>query len=274
MHIDDSCSSRSRAVRRAGDSDLGRCDHRRGVGDRDVQPVADARRDAVHPRPVAADRADPEAALRRGRLAAAGRRDQAGRGLRRRRGAGGARGDGAARGAAPLSRRVGGAVHERGPRAAVADARLPRRDGGRGARAGRPGRDRSRPLGHARRARRPAPRPAARDGPRLLALPGRAARCSAGPAIRARPFRARTAVPYAQISVHMPPISEVSKRMATMAFAPFASASATIRSITSWRLATSAFVMPFSSPPSIDLRLAPICEPTLRERTVRPITSP
>jgi hypothetical protein len=32
--------------------------------------------------------------------------------------------------------------------------------------------------------------------------------------------------------------------------------------------------MPLSSPPTSDLRLAPICEPTWRERTVRPKASP
>ena len=59
-----------------------------------------------------------------------------------------------------------------------------------------------------------------------------------------------------------------------IAFAPFASASSTIRSITCWRLSISAFVIPLSSPPTIDLSPAPICEPMLRERTVSPITSP
>ena len=33
-------------------------------------------------------------------------------------------------------------------------------------------------------------------------------------------------------------------------------------------------VMPWSSPPTIDLKLAPIWEPILRERTVTPNTSP
>ena len=32
--------------------------------------------------------------------------------------------------------------------------------------------------------------------------------------------------------------------------------------------------MPLSSPPTSDLNEAPICEPTLRERTVSPKTSP
>ena len=83
-----------------------------------------------------------------------------------------------------------------------------------------------------------------------------------------------TAVPYAQISVHVSPISDVSKRIATTAFAPFASASSVIRWITSARLSDSAFVIPFSSPPKIDFNPAPICEPMFRERTVRPNTSP
>ena len=44
-------------------------------------PVADARRDALHPRSRRAPRAHPQAAVRRRSLAAAGRRDQARRGL-------------------------------------------------------------------------------------------------------------------------------------------------------------------------------------------------
>ena len=66
----------------------------------------------------------------------------------------------------------------------------------------------------------------------------------------------------------------MSKRIATIASAPLPCASSTMRSITCRRLSTSAFVIPFSSPPTIDLSPAPICEPTLRERTVRPNTSP
>ena len=50
------------------------------------------------------------------------------------------------------------------------------RDGGHGARAAGRRRDRRRALGHARRARGPAARAPARDGPRALALPRRAAR--------------------------------------------------------------------------------------------------
>jgi hypothetical protein len=69
-------------------------------------------------------------------------------------------------------------------------------------------------------------------------------------------------------------MSDVSKRIAVIAFAPFASASSTMRSITCSRLSISAVVIPLSSPPTIDLSPAPICEPRLRERTVRPITSP
>src|SRR5437764_3316138 len=87
-------------------------------------------------------------------------------------------------------------------------------------------------------------------------------------------FRTRTAVPLAQISVQVSPISDVSNRMATIAFAPLDSASSTIRSITCWRLSARAFVIPFSSPPSMDLNPAPICENALRERTVSPNTSP
>jgi 8-oxo-dGTP pyrophosphatase MutT (NUDIX family) len=84
----------------------------------------------------------------------------------------------------------------------------------------------------------------------------------------------RTAVPYAQISVQVPPISDVSNRIARIAFAPFSSAASTMRWVTSARLSASALVMPLSSPPSIDFRPAPNCEPMLRERTVSPNTSP
>ena len=61
---------------------------------------------------------------------------------------------------------------------------------------------------------------------------------------------------------------------AVIAFAPSDSASSIIRSLTCCRLSINAFVIPLSSPPRIDLSPAPICEPTLRERTVSPITSP
>ena len=44
-------------------------------------------------------------------------------------------------------------------------------------------------------------------------------------------LRALTAVPYAQISVHVLPSSDVSNRKATIASAPFASASSTSRSV-------------------------------------------
>src|SRR5438067_13821870 len=62
--------------------------------------------------------------------------------------------------------------------------------------------------------------------------------------------------------------------MAMIALPPFVSASSIMRCITCSRLSIRAFVMPFSSPPRIDLKLAPVCEPMLRDRTVRPITSP
>ncbi len=58
--------------------------------------------------------AHPQAAVRRGRVAAARRRHHAGRGLRRRRRPRGARGDRAARRAAALPRRDARTVHERG----------------------------------------------------------------------------------------------------------------------------------------------------------------
>ena len=51
-------------------------------------------------------------------------------------------------------------------------------------------------------------------------------------------------------------------------------ASSTRRSVACWRPSASIFVMPLSSPPTSDLNEAPICEPTLRERTVSPKTSP
>ena len=108
-----------------------RRDQRRRVGGRDAQPGAHARRDALHPRSGAPARAHPQAAVRRGRVATAGRRRHAGRGLRRRRRPRGARGDRAARRAAALPRGDARALHERGAGAAVAHARLPRRDRGR-----------------------------------------------------------------------------------------------------------------------------------------------
>ena len=40
------------------------------------------------------------------------------------------------------------------------------------------------------------------------------------------------------------------------------------------RPSASICVMPLSSPPTSDLKLAPICDPTWRERTVRPKVSP
>ena len=88
------------------------------------------------------------------------------------------------------------------------------------------------------------------------------------------PSLTRTAVPYAQISVHVDPSSDVSNRIARTAFAPIASASATSRSIACSRPCASILVIPASSPPTSDFREAPIWEPMLRERTVRPNTSP
>jgi hypothetical protein len=66
----------------------------------------------------------------------------------------------------------------------------------------------------------------------------------------------------------------VSKRIARIAFAPFISASATSRRIASSRPSASILVIPPSSPPTSDLKLAPIWEPMFRERTVSPKTSP
>src|SRR5450759_2053713 len=62
--------------------------------------------------------------------------------------------------------------------------------------------------------------------------------------------------------------------MARMQLAPLASASSTRRAMASSRLWISCLVIPFSSPPRIDLSPAPICAPTLRARTVSPKTSP
>src|SRR5437764_1483516 len=53
--------------------------------------------------------------------------------------------------------------------------------------------------------------------------------------------------------------------MPTIALAPFASASSTMRLITCSRLSCRAFVIPFSSPPMIDLRPAPNCDNAFRE---------
>ena len=84
----------------------------------------------------------------------------------------------------------------------------------------------------------------------------------------------RTAVPYAQISVQVSPISDVSKRIATIAFAPlrlgfFGHPLDHVVAAVDERLRH-----PFSSPPMIDFRPAPNWEKAFRERTVRPNTSP
>ena len=55
---------------------------------------------------------------------------------------------------------------------------------------------------------------------------------------------------------------------------PRARAASSMRLITSLRLSVRFLVMPWSSPPNIDLKPAPIWEKALRERTVRPNTSP
>src|SRR5580698_10254039 len=62
--------------------------------------------------------------------------------------------------------------------------------------------------------------------------------------------------------------------MASTALPPRVSASATIRPTTSSRLIWRFFVIPLNSPPARDLKAAPSCDPTLRERTVRPKPSP
>lgn len=56
------------------------------------------------------------------------------------------------------------------------------------------------------------------------------------PLARRHSFVARTAVPYAQISVQVSPISEVSNRIARIALAPRRSASSIIRFMHSLRL--------------------------------------
>ena len=110
VHVTDAVLAPLREpVRLAGRASSGRRGHRAGVLDRDLQPGAHARRDALHPRPGRPPRLDPQAAVRRRDLAAARRRHQAGRGFRGRGGARGARGDRPAGSARALPRRDAGA---------------------------------------------------------------------------------------------------------------------------------------------------------------------
>src|ERR1700738_3222367 len=62
--------------------------------------------------------------------------------------------------------------------------------------------------------------------------------------------------------------------MPMIALPPLIWASAINRFIASLRLSARFFVMPCNSPPNIDLKPAPIWENALRDRTVRPNTSP
>ena len=88
--------------------------------------------------------------------------------------------------------------------------------------------------------------------------PMRAASPTTTGSLRRQSLLTRTAVPYAQISVQVAPSSEVSKRKAMTAFAPFSSAVSTRRCWACWRPSASIFVMPRSSPPTKDLSVAPI----------------
>src|SRR5215470_9558849 len=86
-------------------------------------------------------------------------------------------------------------------------------------------------------------------------------------------LRILTAVPYAHIS--WPAWNSlVSNRMASTASAPLACAASASRSCASDRVWASILVIPRSSPPTSDLKPAPICAPRWRDRTVRPNTSP
>src|SRR5262244_3518293 len=62
--------------------------------------------------------------------------------------------------------------------------------------------------------------------------------------------------------------------MASTASPPLAWAASISLSCASVRLSESILVIPRSSPPTSDLKPAPICEPTWRDRTVMPNTSP
>src|SRR5690242_3017368 len=62
--------------------------------------------------------------------------------------------------------------------------------------------------------------------------------------------------------------------MASTASPPLACAASMSRFCASSRLSASILVIPRSSPPTSDLKLAPSCDPTLRDRTVMPKTSP
>ena len=88
-------------------------------------------------------------------------------------------------------------------------------------------------------------------------------------------FAILTAVPYAQISVHVLPISDVSKRIATIAFPPFASASSrhAARS-TSSRLCREHLRHAPQLAAEHRLQAGADLRAALRERTVRPKTSP
>ncbi len=206
----------------------------------------------------------------------------------RRRARGGARAGGDRGGGA--RRRARGAVRTQAARSAAA-GRLEQGDGGaaparrRGPRRGCSSRATTRPTStRSARSRSSSTRCASRCSPtsRRRCSPSMPSSCSAAPgssssccgSSRRTPSSRSPRCRRRRSRSSSWPISEVSNRIAMIAFAPFASASCCIRSITSCRLSTSAFVMPFSSPPKIDFRPAPNCEPMLRERTVRPITSP
>ena len=62
--------------------------------------------------------------------------------------------------------------------------------------------------------------------------------------------------------------------MARTALAPRAAATSTSRCMASSRVSCSCLVRPLSSPPTRDLKPAPIWVPMLRDRTVRPVHSP
>ena len=221
-----------------------------------------------------AARADPQAALRGGHLAAAGRRDQARRALRA--------------GALREALEETGLEVELERYLVAARGALPatRPPSCRGARTSS-----SRARDDELEPRDPEEIAAARWGTldelagplreRLLATAARsgatASRCTtrrsnaiaeARACVCAPPCRTRRSRSSSSPSPRCRSASRRSRRR------PLPPPPSTMRSITCWRLSTSAFVMPLSSPPRIDFRPAPNCEPMLRERTVSPNTSP
>ena len=88
-------------------------------------------------------------------------------------------------------------------------------------------------------------------------------------------FRALTAVPYAaDLRPGAAQLRRVELEGDDYVGALRFGSSSTSRSVACWRPSASILVIPFNSPPRSDFSQAPNCEPTFRDRTVRPKTSP